>query len=99
MKILFELDKDEKAALQLNCRKWHLKEFPTDSLGKEINPVLTFEMLLVALFEGEDVYEIMWARDSIIREDLFGKLSEILKMKYDFVYDLWINEGIEGYKI
>jgi len=47
--------------------------------------------LLNELFTSNDVYGYIGVGDSIIRERLFEKLSEILNTPYDYVYKLWLN--------
>jgi len=43
------------------------------------------------LIIGGDVYEYLSAYDSIIRERLFEGLAEELNVKYEYVYNLWLN--------
>ena len=72
-------------------KEFYLNNYPTDELGVELNENTNFTGLLNELFTDNDVYGYIGVGDSIIRERLFTKLSEILKTPYDYVYNLWLN--------
>ncbi len=72
-------------------KEFYLNNYPTDELGVELNENTNFTGLLNELFTDNDVYGYIGVGDSIIRERLFTKLSEILKKPYHYVYDLWLN--------
>ena len=72
-------------------KEFYLNNYPTDELGVELNENTNFTGLLNELFTDNDVYGYIGVGDSIIRERLFSKLSEILNCPYDYVYDLWLN--------
>ena len=71
-------------------KEFYLNNYPTDELGVELNENANFTGLLNELFTDNDVYGYIGVGDSIIRERLFTKLSEILKKPYHYVYDLWL---------
>ena len=75
----------------MNIREFYVKNYPTDDMGKCINPKATFVGLLMEIHLGNDVYEYLYVYDSIIRERLFVRLAEELNVKYDYVYELWYN--------
>ena len=75
----------------MKIKQFYLKNYPTDELGVELNENVNFTGLLNELFTDNDVYGYIGVGDSIIRERLFTKLSEILKTPYDYVYNLWLN--------
>jgi hypothetical protein len=60
-------------------------------MGDGINPTATFAGLLNQLIVGGDVYEYLNVYDSIIRERLFEGLANELNVKYEYVYNLWLN--------
>jgi hypothetical protein len=60
-------------------------------MGKGINPEATFDGLVQTLNNCHDVYEYLYVYDSIIRERLFEKLSEILNCKYEVIYQRWLS--------
>ena len=74
----------------MNIREFYVKNYPTDDMGKGINPNATFDGLWNVLKTYGDVYEYLYVYDSIIRERLFERLAEELNVKYDYVYNLWI---------
>jgi len=75
----------------MNIKQFYLENYPTDELGIELKDDTNFTGLLNELFTNNDVYGYIGVGDSIIRERLFEKLSEILKCSYDYVYNLWLN--------
>lgn len=74
----------------MKIREFYLEAFPTDELGIEINPKATFEGLFRVLDNYGDVYEYIGVGDSLIRERVFEKLSEIMGVTYDEVYSQWL---------
>ena len=75
--------------LKSEIQQWYLDTYSDDELGWEIDPYATFEDLLDALDDGKDIYN-MCADDSVVRERVFEKLAEILKVDYDVIYDKWM---------
>ena len=75
----------------MTIREFYVAKYPSDDMGDGINPTATFAGLLNQLIIGGDVYEYLSAYDSIIRERLFEGLAEELNVKYDYVYELWLN--------
>jgi hypothetical protein len=75
----------------MEIKQFYLNNYPTDELGVELNENANFTGLLNELFTGNDIYGYIGVGDSIIRERLFEKLSEILNCSYDYVYNLWLN--------
>ena len=72
-------------------KEFYLNNYPTDELGVELNENTNFTGLLNELVTNNDIYGYIGVGDSIIRERLFEKLSEILNCSYHYVYDLWLN--------
>jgi len=75
----------------MNIREFYVKNYPSDDMGKGINPEATFDGLAKTLSNCHDVYEYLYVYDSIIRERLFERLAEELNVKYEYVYNLWLN--------
>ena len=75
----------------MSIREYYVNKYPTDDLGIGINPTATFAGLLNQLIVGGDVYAYLYVYDSIIRERLFERLAEELNVKYEYVYNLWLN--------
>jgi hypothetical protein len=77
--------------LQRSIKEYYVNAFPTDEEGFKIEPEANFAGLNMVLNEGDDVYEYLGVSDSLVRERVFEKLSEILGVDYDVVYNMWLN--------
>ena len=75
----------------MNIREFYVKNYPSDDMGSGINPEATFDGLAKTLSNCHDVYEYLYVYDSIIRERLFEKLSEILNCEYEVIYQRWLS--------
>ena len=75
----------------MTIREYYLEAYPTDELGLELNETPTFPGLLNQLIVDGDIYRYIGVGDSIVRERLFEKLADELKVSYDYVYNLWLN--------
>lgn len=71
-----------------SIKKWYVKAYPTDDLGPEIHG--NFAGALETMAKGGDIYDFMDVGDSIVRERLFTRLSEMLGLDYDHIYELWL---------
>lgn len=71
---------------------WYRDAFPTDSeMADEMDEVgSTFFDVWKALNLGKDVYGVIGADDSIVRERVFLHLSELTGKKYRTIYKMWI---------
>ena len=74
----------------MNIRNYYVNEFPSDELGLEIDPKANFESLWLAI-RGDMVYEYIGVSDSVVRERLFVKFSELTGHDYDYIYQQWLN--------
>ena len=75
-----------------SIKKWYVKAYPTDDLGPEL--VGNFAGALETMAKGGDIYDYMGVGDSIVRERLFTRLSEMLGLDYDHIYELWLNQAV-----
>lgn len=66
-------------------RSWYMAKFPTDDLGKQIRPKLTFAKVWAEMKKGVDYYSMM-PHDSVMRERVFDGISDAYKIPYDTVY-------------
>ena len=78
-------------ALDSSVREWYVSAYPTDDLGPEINPELTFQGVYSTLEADKDIYEAFGLVDSVVRERVFEKLAELKNVDYDHVYNLWLH--------
>lgn len=72
-------------------KDFYTKEYPTDEEGQTIGNA-TFKDLFDALDRHKDVYEVIENGDSLIRERLFEKLSEIMGCDYEYIYNRWLEQ-------
>lgn len=73
----------------INVKNWYVETYPTDELGQDINPKIEFTNVLNTLDNYSDIYDLIGVGDSIIRERLFQKLSQITGQTYTEIYDKW----------
>jgi hypothetical protein len=71
-------------------KDYYINEFPTDDLGNDINTQVTFDGLYTVLNNKFNVYDYIGVNDSLVRERVFQKLSEIKGVKYDEIYSKWL---------
>lgn len=74
----------------MKIKEFYLEAFPTDELGVEINPHANFADLWEIIRNG-NIYEYLGVCDSVIRERVFQKFSEITGHNIDYIYEEWIN--------
>lgn len=75
-----------------SIKEWYTATYPTDNLGSGITG--TFGGAMQCLLSGGDIYGYVTQADSIVRERLFGKLSKMLEVGYNEIYQLWLNKTI-----
>ena len=74
----------------MSIKEFYCEEYPTDDLGEEINGGATFGGLWAAI-RGGIIYEYLGVHDSIVRERVFEKFSQITGHDYDYIYEQWLN--------
>ena len=79
----------------MNVKKYYQETFPTDDLGEELNGDIHFDDVLILLNEGNGskIYDLLEVFDSLVRERIFQKLSEITSIDYSIIYDRWLNSN------
>jgi len=82
--------------LNKKIKSWYMKTYPTDDMGKDIRDEITFKSLWNMMHQGYDVYEVLDVYDSVVRERVFEKLSKILGVDYDVVYNKWLGYADGG---
>ena len=76
---------------------WYKEAFPTDTdMFEDIEEAgSTFADVWNALDNGEDVYAVIGADDSIVRERVFEHLAELTGKDYDVIYDMWMDAAYD----
>lgn len=79
-----------KTTENTRIKEWYMNTYPTDDLGADINPNITFYDMFVVLDTYKDVYEALNVGDSLIRERVFSELAKIMDVDYDYIYQQWL---------
>lgn len=74
----------------MNIKKFYCEAFPTDELGLEINPQANFESLWMVI-RGGLFEEYIGVSDSVVRERIFERFSELCGHDYYYIYQEWLN--------
>ena len=75
-----------------SIKKWYVKAYPIDDLGPEL--VGNFAGALETMAKGGCIYDYMGVGDSLVRERLFTRLSEMRGLDYDHIDELWLNQEV-----
>ena len=90
-KHIFETNPDR---LNKSVKEYYLANYPDEedfvtNMPKDI----TFKELYNRMLQGEDVYEILDIRDSVVRERIFDELADSMDVNYDTIYKTWLNSN------
>lgn len=69
----------------------YVTTFPTDELGKYINEDINYYNFFMGMLNGDDIYDMLYVSDSLVRERVFRFLSEMMNVDYDIIYYAWLN--------
>lgn len=72
-------------------KDFYIENYPMDELGIEINEKSTFNGLYKVLDNQGDVYHYIGVSDSLVRERVFEKLADMMGVKYDEIYQKWLD--------
>ena len=89
-----EIQQPAQASSDVKLKDWYIQNYPTDDLGEKISDI-TFDDLWTALNEGVEIYSVIGVNDSLVRERLFGHLSELKNVDYNVVYNEWLGREEE----
>ena len=78
--------------MEQKIKTWHILNYPSDELAKNMDSEITFEKLWKGLKEGIDVYRMLGVCDSLIRERVFNGLAKKMGVEYETVYNTWLGE-------
>ena len=70
-----QIKDDKEPDINTNIKQWYMQEFPTDTLGESIDDTITFKD--VQGKEGKEFYDTIGFGDSVVRERIQEKLSDI----------------------
>ena len=87
-----KLQEDFDPTLDLRVKPKFEERFPEEgSFIDQIPEDLTFRKVLDALNNEEDIYDVIGVNDSVVREEIFILLSDLLEVEYDEIYQLWLH--------
>lgn len=92
---LYKYAKGGNTDTMKNIKDYYTNKYPTDELGVEINEKATFNGLYKVLDNEGDVYHYIGVQDSLVRERLFEKLSELMGVEYNVIYKKWLASDFE----
>ena len=73
-------------------KDWYCERFPHDEWGCEnMNPGIIFQDVFEGLQVGMNIYALLGAGDSVVRERVFDQLATLMGVSYDVVYYQWLN--------
>jgi hypothetical protein len=81
----------ELMSSEKNVGDWYMDAYPSDTLGGKIDDDLTWPALLEGMRKHEDMDNILGVCDSLIRERVFTRLSQLTMLPYDVFYNMWLN--------
>ena len=83
-------ESEDDSLFDEKVKDWYVAEFPTDDMGADIDPEISFMDVFHALDTYEDFYDTIGVGDSIIRERIFTELAKRMGVDYDYIYDQWL---------
>lgn len=87
-----KLQEDFDPTLDLRVKPRFEERFPEEgSFIDQIPEDLTFRKVLDGLNNEENIYDIIGVDDSVVREEIFILLSDLLDVEYDEIYQLWLH--------
>lgn len=83
-------ESEDDSLFDEKVKDWYVAEYPTDDMGADIDPEISFMDVFHALDTYEDFYDTIGVGDSIIRERIFTELAKRMGVDYDYIYDQWL---------
>ena len=81
---------------QSKVADWYAVAFPHDEWGNEMmNKGVLFQDVFECLQVGFNVYALLGAGDSVVRERVFDALATMMEVSYDVIYYQWLNHQKE----
>lgn len=92
-KMMYKTQKDFDPTLDLRVKPKFKERFPEEGsfFIDQIPEDLTFRKVLDGLNNEENIYDIIGVDDSVVREEIFILLSDLLEVEYDEIYQLWLH--------
>lgn len=79
---------------QTKIYDWYKEAFPHDEWAiSNLNRGINFQDVYECLEVGYDIYSLLGAGDSLVRERVFDALATIMECSYDYIYYQWRDYG------
>lgn len=85
-------NEEESNKLDVSIKDWYVKKYPSDDLGNEINDKVTFNDIIEGINNNKNIYEILEVNDSLVRERIFEKISNLIGVSYEDITNQWLND-------
>ena len=81
---------------QSKVSDWYAVAFPQDEWGNEMmNKGIIFQDVFECLQVGFNIYALLGAGDSVVRERVFTALATLMGCDYEHIYYQWLNHTKE----
>lgn len=88
--MVMDMYKNHLCGADVKIKDWYTSFYPDDEAGQEIDELITFREAYHAMQMGDDFYETTGNVDSIVRERIFERMSDVFNVTYDDIYNLWL---------
>lgn len=79
---------------QTSVSEWYKERYFHDEWGNAMmNKGITFQDVFECLQIGGDIYALLGAADSVVRERVFEALATMMGCDYEHIYYQWLNHG------
>lgn len=79
---------------QTKVYRWYKERYSHDEWGNDMmNKGITFQDVFECLQIGGDIYALLGAADSVVRERVFEALATMMGCDYEHIYYQWLNHG------
>lgn len=73
---------------------WYQEKFPQDEWGNAmLNKGITFQDVYECLQVGFNIYALLGAGDSVVRERVFDALATLMNCDYSVIYYQWLDHS------
>ena len=71
-------------------KDWYSANYPNDEVVEDMNEAITFREVWDGLKERRDFYGMVRVGDSLVRQNIFGHIAELIGKHVDYVYFTWL---------
>ena len=67
-----------------------METYPDDECGPKLKSNVSFKNLIGTLNNYGNIYELLNIDDTLVRERMFVKLTDVMGVEYGYIYDKWL---------